>query len=180
MIDESYSRWFHQHTTGVLNLTWCSATTTDVLAAYGISPENTEPMRFWGGDIDMLVGRLGNGTVIVDFSIDSFTSYTPGALPALAQHGPCLSAAWCNDVPAMVSYYAQGGRVVQFDASFRDWYPDPDLAAVEQWVAATPAGREIWDSRWGRAILITAEAMLQAAVDDEWMKSTHIGVTFPE
>ncbi|MBF8194060.1 hypothetical protein ITP53_52010 [Nonomuraea sp. K274] len=178
MIDESYTRWFRGYTTNVLALTWCSATTTeDVLAAYGISPEITEPMNFLGGDIDLLIGRLGNGTIIMDYSVDS---PTPQTLPALAQYGPCLSAAWCGDVPAIVSYYAHDGRVVRFDASERDWYPDPDLASVEQWIAATPAGTEIWDNRWSRAILITAEALLQAAIDEEWMRSTHVGVTFPE
>jgi hypothetical protein len=178
MIDDSYSNWFHGCTTNVLALTWCSATTIDdVLAAYGISPEITEPMRFLGGDIDMLIGRLGSGTIIMDYSVDS---PTPGILPTLAQYGPCLSAAWCDDVPAIVSYYDHDGRVVRFDASWRDWYPDPDLASVEQWIAATPAGREAWDDRWDRAILITTEALLQAAIDEEWMRSTHVGVTFPE
>ncbi|MCK2216781.1 hypothetical protein MF672_023695 [Actinomadura sp. ATCC 31491] len=178
MIDESYSRWFRRYTTNVLALTWCSATTADdVLAAYGISPKLTEPMHFLGGDIDMLIGRLGNGTVIMDYCVDYPTL---GALPALAQHGPCLSAAWCGDVPAIVSYYTQGGRVVEFDARSRDWYSDPDLASVEQWIATTPAGKEIWDDRWIRAVLVTAEGMLQAAIDEEWMRSTHVGVTFPE
>ncbi|MGA5762366.1 hypothetical protein [Nonomuraea bangladeshensis] len=177
MIDESYAKWFGLHTNDVLHLVWCSATTTDVLAAYGISPENTKPMRFQSDDIDMLIGHLGNGTIIMDYDVDYWSR---GCLPALAQYGPCLSAAWCDDAPAIVSYYAQGGRVVAFDASFRDWYPDPDLASVEEWIAATPGGREMWDTRWDRAILMTAEALLQAAVDDEWMRSTHIGVTFPE
>ncbi|MEV5558547.1 hypothetical protein AB0L44_33245 [Nonomuraea wenchangensis] len=177
MIDQNYSDWFRLHTADVLHLTWCSATTTDVLAAYGISPESTKPMRFQSDDIDMLIGHLGNGTIIMDYNVDYFTS---GHLPTLAQHGPCLSAVWGNEAPAIVSYYDQGCRVVEFDASYRDWYPDPDLASVERWITATPAGREIWDTRWGRAILITAEALLHAVVDDKWMQSTHIGVTFPE
>ncbi|WP_329087754.1 MULTISPECIES: hypothetical protein [unclassified Streptosporangium] len=177
MIDESYSRWFHRYTTNALALTWCSATTTDdVLAAYDISPGITEPMHFLGGDTDMLIGRLGNGTIIIDYSVDS---PTPETLSTIAQYGPCLSAAWCGDVPAIVSYYAQDGRAIKFDASSRDWYPDPDLASVEQWIATTPAGRETWDNRWGVAVLITAEALLQAAIDEEWMRSTHVGVTFP-
>ncbi|SEH04140.1 hypothetical protein SAMN05444920_1682 [Nonomuraea solani] len=177
MIDDSYSNWFHQYTSNILLLTWCSAATTeDVLAACGISPEITEPMNFLGGDIDMLIGRLGNGTIIMDYNVDYFT---PRALPTLAQYGPCLSAAWCDEVPAIVSYYTHAGRLVRFDASERDWYPDPNLASVEQWIAATPAGTEAWDNRWRRAILITAEALLQAAIDEEWMRSTHVGVTFP-
>jgi hypothetical protein len=177
MIDESYARWFRGRTNSVLALTWSSGTTTDdVLAAYGISPKITEPMKILGGDIDVLIGRLGNGTIIMDYSV---YSPTPGILPTLAQYGPCLNAAWGGDVPQIVSHYAQDGRVIMFDASSRDWRPDPDLASVEQWIATTPAGTERWDNRWGVAILITAEALLQAAIDEEWMRSTHVGVTFP-
>lgn len=177
MIDNSYSSWLYEYTSNVLLFTWCSAATTeDVLAACDISREIAEPMEFLGDDIDILIGRLGNGTVIMDYSVDYFT---PRALPALAQYGPCLSAAWCDEVPAIVSYYTDAGRVVRFDASDRDWDPEPNLASVERWIAVTPGGTEVWDNRWRRAILLTAEALLQATIDEEWMRSTHVGVTFP-
>ncbi|MFI6710655.1 hypothetical protein ACIBF7_29745 [Nonomuraea sp. NPDC050478] len=177
MIDKSYYRWFNGYTNNVLALTWCSAATTDdVLAACHIPPEITEPMKFLGGDVDMLIGRLGTGTVILDYSVDC---PTPGALPALARQGPCLRAAWCDEVPAIVSYHHQDGRMIEFDAASRDWYPNPDLASVERWIATTPGGKESWDDRWGRAVLVTAEALVEASVDEEWMRSMHLGVTFP-
>ncbi|MFC4110983.1 hypothetical protein [Nonomuraea zeae] len=64
MIDSTYSKWFRLHTQLVVDLTWCSATKIDdVLAAYGISSESTQPARFNAEDVDVLIGRLGNGTV---------------------------------------------------------------------------------------------------------------------
>ena len=70
--------------------------------------------------------------------------------------------------------------MVKFDMSDWDWYPVPDLASVEQWIAASPAGREIWENSYGLATLITAEALCQAVVDDEWMRSVHTGFTSPD
>ncbi|MFC5828726.1 hypothetical protein [Nonomuraea insulae] len=178
MIDSTYSKWFRQQTRLVVDLTWCSATKIDdVLAAYGISPESTQPARFLADDVDMLIGRLGKGTVIMDYRVDSVTE---GALPILAQYGPCLSAVWIDEAPALVSYRTESGLVVKFDMSDWDWYPVPDLASVEQWIAASPAGRETWENSYGLATLITAEALCQAVVDDEWMRSVHTGVTSPD
>ena len=74
MIDSTYRKWFRLQTPLVVDLTWCSATKIDdVLAAYGISPESTQPARFNADDVDMLIGRLGNGTVIMDYRVDSVT-----------------------------------------------------------------------------------------------------------
>ncbi|MEO3876800.1 hypothetical protein ABGB18_49325 [Nonomuraea sp. B12E4] len=178
MIDSTYREWFRLRTQLVVDLTWCSATKIDdVLAAYGISPESTQPARFNADDVDMLIGRLGKGTVIMDYRVDSVTE---GALPILAQYGPCLSAVWIDEAPALVSYRTENGLVVKFDMSDWDWYPVPDLASVEQWIAASPAGRETWENSYGLATLITAEALCQAVVDDEWMRSVHTGVTSPD
>ncbi|MFB9678333.1 hypothetical protein [Streptosporangium vulgare] len=178
MIDSTYRDWFYLRTRLVVNLTWCSATKIDdVLAAYAISPESTQPARFLADDVDMFIGRLGKGTVIMDYRVDSTTDQ---ALPILAQYGPCLSATWIDDAPAMVSYRTESGLVVEFDMLEWDWYPVPDLASVEQWIAASPAGRETWENSCGLATLITAEALCQAVVDDEWMRSVHTGVTSPD
>ncbi|GAA3121070.1 hypothetical protein GCM10020001_046720 [Nonomuraea salmonea] len=55
-------------------MTWCSATKIDdVLAAYGISSESTQPARFNADDIDMFIGRLGKGAVIMDNRVDTAT-----------------------------------------------------------------------------------------------------------
>ncbi|MEV4802789.1 hypothetical protein AB0K18_22485 [Nonomuraea sp. NPDC049421] len=177
MIDSTYYEWFRLRTRLVVDLTWCSATKIDdVLAAYDISPESTQPARCNADDVDMCIGRLGNGTVIMDYRVDSVTE---GALPILAQYGPCLSAVWTDDAPALISYWTESGLVVKFDRRDWDWYPVPDFASVERWIAAGPAGREIWANRCGLATLITAEALCQAVVDDDWMRSVHIGVTSP-
>ncbi|MEO3792201.1 hypothetical protein ABGB14_18475 [Nonomuraea sp. B10E15] len=176
MIDSAYLEWFSQHTSDVVVLTWCSATKIDdVLAAYGISPESAQRAYFGDWGLRMLIGRLGNGAVIMDYSVDPTTR---AALPALAQYGPCLSIQWIDDVPPLVSYRTETGLVVEFDAMDRDWDPVPDLASVERWITATPAGRETWANSWGLATLITAEALCRAAIDDEWARSAHIGVPF--
>ncbi|MET7336126.1 hypothetical protein [Nonomuraea sp. NPDC005650] len=178
MIDSTYSEWFRLRTRLVVDLTWCSATKIDdVLAAYGISPESTQPARFNADDVSMLIGRLGNGTVIMDYRVDSVTD---GALPILAQYGPCLSAVWIDDAPALVSYRTESGLVVKFDMMDWGWDPIPDLASVERWIAAGPAGRETWENRYDLATLITAEALCRAVVDDEWVRSVHTGVTSPD
>ncbi|MFB4290748.1 hypothetical protein ACBI99_24105 [Nonomuraea sp. ATR24] len=178
MIDSTYYEWFRLQTGLVVDLTWCSATKVDdVLAAYDISPESTQPARFNADDVDMFIGRLGKGTVIMDYRVDSVTE---GALPILAQYGPCLSVVWIDEAPALLSYRTESGLVVRFDMTDWDWYPDPDLASVEQWIAASPAGRETWENRCGLATLITAEALCQAVVDEEWMRSVHTGVISPD
>ncbi|MEQ4726146.1 hypothetical protein [Nonomuraea sp. B19D2] len=174
MIDSAYYKWFSREFTNALALTWCSATNDVILAAYGISPERTQSARLnSAGDLRMLIGRVGNGALIIEFS----SSPADETLTALAQHGPCLSVQWSDFVPPLVSYRAKNGLVVSFDPLDWDWDPIPDYASVEQWVAATPADRETWDDNWGLATLITAEALCQAAIDDEWVQSTHIGIS---
>ncbi|MEU7746814.1 hypothetical protein [Nonomuraea sp. NPDC049158] len=97
-------------------------------------------------------------------------------LIALAQHGPCLSVQWSDTAPPGVTYISEGQVVASFDPFDQESDPVPDDGSVQRWIASTPAGQEMWDEDWALATLITAEALCQSAVDDEWVRATHVAV----
>ncbi|GAA2682435.1 hypothetical protein [Nonomuraea recticatena] len=174
MADAQYYEWFSNKFDYVNAFTWCSNVSPEtVLAAYGIQAERAQAGTISEFDeFRILAGRLGNGVLVIQPN-DYFVRAT---LAALSHYGPCLGVAWGDFVPPRVEYLTEGRLVTSFDPFDWDWDPAPDYASVGQWVATTPAGKELWEEDWGLATLITAEALCQAAVDDEWMQAVHLGV----
>lgn len=174
MLDNDYFEWFDDQFDAALALTWCSATSLDdVLAAFNIPAEEARPATLVDiHEVRLLTGRIGKGTLVIQPN-DSPTTET---LTALAQHGPCLSVHWSDFVPARVSYRTRDGLVAAFDAGDWEFSSELGVESVERWVTTTPAGREIWEDNWALATLITAEALCQATVDDEWVRAVHLGV----
>ncbi|GAA1271013.1 hypothetical protein GCM10009677_24830 [Sphaerisporangium rubeum] len=174
MIDAQYLEWFNEQFDYADTLTWCTTTSLhDVLAAYDMQAEHAQP-----GHLDdlyefrLFAGRLVHGTLVVQPN----GCPTREALLALAQHGPCLSVQWSDTAPPGVTYLDKGQVIAFFDPFHREFHPVPDYASVERWIAATPAGQGMWDEDWALATIITAEALFQGAVDEEWVQATHTAV----
>lgn len=166
-----FSEWFDDYAT---TLTWCrAASPEDVLTVCGVTMEQREPAHLADlYELRLLAGRLGNGTLL----IESNSCTTRDTLTAIAQYGPCLSVQWSDFAPPGVTYAANGRIVVSFDPFDREDFVTPDPDSVEEWISTSLAGSDMWNNDWPLAVLVTAEALCEGVVDEEWVRATHMGV----
>jgi hypothetical protein len=174
MADAQYLEWFEERFRDVDTLTWCSTMSFhDVLAAYGMRAEQAQPAGLAErNEFRLLAGPLGSGMLV----IQPTGCPADEVLASLAQQGPCLSVQWSDSAPPGITYLSEGRVVTYFDPFDWEFHPIPDYDSVVRWIAATPAGQAIWEEDWGLATLITAEALCQGAVDEEWVRAAHIAV----
>ncbi|MEV5897907.1 hypothetical protein [Nonomuraea fuscirosea] len=85
---------------------------------------------------------------------------------------------WGAEVPAHVTYREKGRIVVRFDAGGWEHVTTPDQETVERWMGTTPGGLEAWQADYGTASLMTAEAMLGAPMDEQWLAREHTCIEF--
>jgi hypothetical protein len=174
MVDAQYLAWFMEEFDYADTLTWCRTTSPEgALAVYGVTTDQTGPANLSElNEFRLVAGQVGNGTLLIQPNGCPSRS----TLTALAQRGPCLSVQWSDTAPPGVTY-AQDGRIVaSFDPFDREAFAAPDPDSVERWITTTPAESDIWDDDWALAALMTAEALCEGTVDEEWARAAHVGV----
>ncbi|MEV4225452.1 hypothetical protein [Nonomuraea sp. NPDC049725] len=163
-------------------ITWCTdATLDDVLALY--SDGWNLPVTATFGEADeaahfgiedgvpvLFAGALGHGVVLME----------PG-LPCvgtderirLSSAGRCLDVGWSDFGPPFVTYREKGRVVVSFEGTGWEYDATPDQETVERWMSATPAGLKGWQTNYGTASLMTAEAIMGAPMNEQWLAREH-------
>ncbi|NRQ35923.1 hypothetical protein HII36_29425 [Nonomuraea sp. NN258] len=167
-------------------ITWCTGVTLDdVLALYGGShhlvtsatlSEAHEDAHFClEEDIPLLLaGTLGDGVVLLEPGLPFVWTHER---VRLSQAGVCLEVGWSDFGPPMITYREKGQVVVSFDATMWDFHLTPDQETAERWMSITPGGLEGWQTRYRTASLMTAEAIMGASMDEQWLARQHTCIT---
>lgn len=168
-------------------ITWCTgATLDDVLAIYGggrnvvtaatfDETDEASSLQIEDGIPFLLAGALGHGVVLMEPGLPCPGTDERGRL---SQAGVCLDVGWSDFGPPFVTYSEKGRVVVSFDGL--GWEDDatPDQETVERWMSTTPGGLEAWQTNYGMASLMTAEAILGAPMDERWLGREHTCIEF--
>jgi hypothetical protein len=79
--------------------------------------------------------------------------------------------------PKKITYREKGQVVVTFDGIAWDYDATPDQETVERWMSTTPGGLKAWQTNYGTASLMTAEAIMGAPMDEQWLAREHTCIT---
>lgn len=171
---------------GTTWITWCTgATLDDVLALYGGShhlvtaatlSEANEDAHFYldEGTALLLAGALGHGVVLLEPGLPFVGT---DERVRLSQAGVCLDVGWSDFGPPHVTYMEEGQVVVAFDGIAWEYDATPDQETAERWMSTTPGGLEGWQINHGTASLMTAEAIMGAPMDEQWLAREHTCIT---
>ncbi|WP_214413869.1 DUF6461 domain-containing protein [Sphaerisporangium fuscum] len=172
----------------ITSIAWCTgAGVDDVLAAYRASQETVTASTFEAACVAanellfdqknsaalVFFGALGDGIVVMEPN----RCMSDTVLARLSQTGKCLSVAWSDFVPPVVTYLERGQVVVTFDGIAWEYDATPDVETVERWMATTSGGVEEWQANYGTASLMAGEALVGAAFDEQWLAREHACVT---
>ncbi|MGW3350338.1 hypothetical protein ACWDA3_44145 [Nonomuraea rubra] len=167
-------------------ITWCTgATLDDVLALYGggWDPPTAATLReadeaahlgVEEGLLVLFVGALGHGVVLMEPLLPCVWTHER---MHLSQAGVCLDVGWSDFATPFVTYSEKGHVVVRFEGTGWDYGATPDQQTVERWMSTTPGGLEGWQNNHGTASLMTAEAIMGAPMDEQWLAREHICLT---
>ncbi|MFB4282498.1 hypothetical protein ACBJ59_44895 [Nonomuraea sp. MTCD27] len=167
-------------------ITWCTgATLDDVLAPYGGSHHLVTAATFSEANEDahfyleegiplLLAGVLGQGVVLLEPGLPFMET---DAQVRLSQAGVCLDVGWSDFGPPFVTYREKGRVVVSFEGTGWEYDATPDQETVERWMRTTPGGLEGWQANYGTASLMTAEAIMGAPMDEQWLAREHTCIT---
>ncbi|MEV0616994.1 hypothetical protein AB0I81_27000 [Nonomuraea sp. NPDC050404] len=170
-------------------ITWCTGTTLatldDVLApdsgdwnpptaATFSEADEAAHLDMQEGMSVLLAGALGHGVVLLEPGLPFLGS---GAQDRLSQAGACLDVGWSDFGPPFVTYREKGRVVVSFDGIVWEDDATPDQETVERWMSTTPGGLEGWQTNYGTASLMTAEAIMGAPMDEQWLAREHTCIT---
>ncbi|MFG2077825.1 hypothetical protein [Nonomuraea maritima] len=167
-------------------ITWCTGVTLDdVLARYNGSGHQVTTATLSKAEEDasfcleenvplLFAAELGHGVVLLEPALPFLET---GAQEHLSPTGVCLDVGWSDFGPPFVTYREKGRVVVSFDGI--DWEGDatPDEETVERWMSTTPGGLEAWQRNYGTASLMTAEAIMGAPMDEQWLAREHTCIT---
>ncbi|MGP4097197.1 hypothetical protein [Nonomuraea sp. KM90] len=67
--------------------------------------------------------------------------------------------------------------MVSFEGTGWEYDATPDQETVERWMRTTPGGLEGWQANYGTASLMTAEAIMGAPMDEQWLAREHTCIT---
>ncbi|TXK39144.1 hypothetical protein [Nonomuraea sp. C10] len=167
-------------------ITWCTGVTlADVLALYGgshhlvtaatLSEAHKDAHFYLDEDIPLLLaGALGHGVVLLEPGLPFV--WTDERV-RLSQAGVCLDVGWSDFGPPFVTYREKGQVVVSFEGTGWEYDATPDQETVERWMSTTPGGLEAWRANYGIASLRTAEAIMGAPMDEQWLAREHTCIT---
>ena len=168
-------------------ITWCTgATLDDVLALYGggrnlpmtATFRETDEAAHFGleeGTPFLFAGALGHGVVLMEPGLPCVDD---AERIRLSQAGVCLDVGWSDFGPAMITYRDEGQVEVTFDGIAWEYDATPDQETVERWMSTTPGGLEAWQTDYGTAALMTAEAIMGAPMDEQWLAREHTCISF--
>ncbi|MEU8245751.1 hypothetical protein [Nonomuraea sp. NPDC048916] len=163
-------------------ITWCTgATLDDVLAVYGGGRNLVTAATFDETDLAasdhlhlgipfLFAGALGHGVVLMEPGLPCVDD---AERVRLSQAGVCLDVGWSDFGPAMITYMEKGHVVVTFDGIAWEYDATPDQETVEGWMSTTSGGLEAWQTNYGTASLMTAEAIMGAPMDEQWLAREH-------
>jgi hypothetical protein len=122
----------------------------------------------------LLAGALGHGVVLLEPGLPCVKT---NERIRLSQAGACLDVGWSDHGPPMITYREKGQVVVTFDGIAWDYDATPDQETVERWMSTTPGGLKAWQTNYGTASLMTAEAIMGAPMDEQWLAREHTCIT---
>ena len=96
----------------------------------------------------------------------------------LSQAGVCLDVGWGDHISAHITYRERGRIVAKLADMGWKCVTVPDQETVEQWMSTTPGGLERWQTRSREASLMTAEAIMGAPMDEQWLAREHTCIEF--
>ncbi|GAA3581937.1 hypothetical protein GCM10022419_074360 [Nonomuraea rosea] len=168
-------------------ITWCTGVTLDdVLAIYSGGRNLVTTATFRETDLAahfgveegipfLFAGALGHGVVLLEPGLPFMET---GAQARLSQAGVCLDVGWSDFGPPFVTYREKGRVVVSFEGTGWEYDATPDQETVEHWMSTTPSGLEGWQTRYRKASLMTAEAIMGAPMDEQWLAREHTCIEF--
>ncbi|MFC5825687.1 hypothetical protein [Nonomuraea insulae] len=168
-------------------ITWCTGVTLDdVLTIYGGGRNlvtaatfdetgEASSLQIEDGISFLLAGALGHGVVLMEPGLPCVET---DERIRLSQAGVCLDVGWSDFGPPHITYMEKGHVVVAFDGMTWDYDAKPDQETAERWMSTTPGGLEAWQNNYGTASLMTAEAIMGAPMDEQWLAREHTCIEF--